>query len=1297
MQTRPLPLHILFSLTLVWTFFCTSGLAQGAVDKPTILIDRANALAVAAVVTPGAYPDADTVVVDSHTWVMYQKDGTYVQRDETYHKVLTQEGVESLRSLSSWFTIPYNTTRFHGVEVIRPDGTVVSVDIAANSRVMIDRSQMDSNIYNPNDKILMLNLPELKVGDLIHYTIEDTFSKVRTPGSFSELIPFENTSPIVHKTHTLIGPASLPLAGVAIRDRVGDTLTHTEHRVGDQIVHVWEGRDIPQAFPEPDMPSFHTVAQRVLVSTIPDWEWISRWYWDLSKPHLDRVNEPMRTKVRELLDGKDDPMARIRSIFTWVSQKVRYLGLTLEKNAPGYEPHPVDMTFDRRAGVCRDKAALLVAMLRLAGFDAYPVLIMSGPKKDPEVPQPFFNHAISCVRLDDGEGTIVLMDSTDEHTRDLFPPYLNNCSYLVAMPEGDHLRTSPVIPAADNMLTIGTRGTLDTSGSLDAETMLTFNGINDSAYRGFFARAPREKQRTYFETVLKKGYPGAELLSMDVAPENIMDTTGTLTVRLGFRVPELTVGKEGVRMLPLPPLGRHVGVARMLIDKMGLEKRRYPLFTKYACGVDETLRIELGEGMGALLSAPESMTTHSKETDFTRSFSIKDGTLVARHLFSLNLPEYSPAEYLGLKKNLAGQQVEDRSGCLFAATRKSVSIPAWYGSFNPDAVVLSHGVDVRVQDEHTWVRRDHIRQQILTYAGKKKNSEIRVDYTPAYERVRIVEATVTGKDGTVKSIEPQEINRMDAPWVGEAPMYPAAKTLVAGLPGVEQGSVIDYTLERVVEKRELFAVREILSGEYPVVRKTVRVRIPKSLMVRVVAADQGWGLAGKWVREPGHVIERTRREQDGFVTYFFAARRVAPVVQENDLPPAYAFQPVVALTSGTWSELAGGLAERFDGAAGQSEKTAATARTLVEEAGSDLEKVRLIRDYVARNIALKGPGTDTYPLEHAFGADVVLQAGYGCSADRAIVLYAMLQAVGLDPVFVVACNAPSVPALQEFMRVFVSRDWLDQVLVRVRVDERDIYLNDTDEYAVLGSTTLHGRAGLELPGGRLTIIEAGKGKHDGVDADYVIGLQDNGDALVTRTQTFRGTMYNDYHRMLAEMSPEMAARYRQEQTGQISLNGELTAYDQDFKAYPGQETIAVRVQRLGTRQGEYLYLDLPGMIEDLAGVDSRTRINPLFRDLDKETTIRIRIDLPRGTEKILVHPVGDFSIPIGEVGSMRVHGRVMPSRSGSLAHVPPQALEIEVHALSRPMVVSPADYQKLRRAEDILVENARGTLVLDME
>ena len=117
------------------------------------------------------------------------------------------------------------------------------------------------------------------------------------------------------------------------------------------------------------------------------------------------------------------------------------MGLTLEDDAPGYEPHDVALTFENRYGVCRDKAALLVALLRLAGVEAYPVLIHAGAKMDPEIPSPYFNHAVVAVARP--ASGYLLMDPTDESTKDLLPAYLSDKSYLVARPEGERLLTSP--------------------------------------------------------------------------------------------------------------------------------------------------------------------------------------------------------------------------------------------------------------------------------------------------------------------------------------------------------------------------------------------------------------------------------------------------------------------------------------------------------------------------------------------------------------------------------------------------------------------------------------------------------------------------------------------------------------------------------------------------------------------------------------------------------------------------------------------------------------------------------------
>ena len=92
----------------------------------------------------------------------------------------------------------------------------------------------------------------------------------------------------------------------------------------------------------------------------------------------------------DLTAGAATDMDKIKALFYFVSNKIRYMGITPEKDRPGFEPHDVCITFDKKYGVCRDKAALLVSMLRLAGLNAYPVLVSVGTHKDAEVPDPVF-------------------------------------------------------------------------------------------------------------------------------------------------------------------------------------------------------------------------------------------------------------------------------------------------------------------------------------------------------------------------------------------------------------------------------------------------------------------------------------------------------------------------------------------------------------------------------------------------------------------------------------------------------------------------------------------------------------------------------------------------------------------------------------------------------------------------------------------------------------------------------------------------------------------------------------------
>ncbi|MFO7906226.1 MAG: DUF3857 and transglutaminase domain-containing protein, partial [Pirellulaceae bacterium] len=560
---------------------------------PKTALEREDVVATAESVTTNTYPNANEVVLDEHIVVKYQPDGSAKTRDDEYVKVLTEKGRRERKSMNLRFNEHYSEVVPELIEIIKPDGTVREVDLEQQSKTMTEPSQMGSNIYNPKEKVLKITLSGLEVGDIVHYRIQRNQFKARMADTWSDYTLFEYTTPIRRILYEVEAPSDLPIEQKVLKDRVENTVEYSRKEHSDHTRHSWEVRDVPRMYKEPRMPPLSTVVQRLLVSTIPDWETVSRWYWDLSKPRLDATTPKMEEKVEELIAGASGDMDKVRRIFRFVSQEIRYMGITTEETAPGYEPHDVSMTFENRYGVCRDKAALLVAMLRLAGLDAYPVLIYVGPKKDEEVPQPYFNHAIAAVELEPGEYT--LMDPTDESTRDLLPNYLCNKSYLIAKPQGEDLQTSPIVPATENLLRVSSTGKLDSDNTLSVDTVIDFDGVNDSVYRGFFARQKQEDLRRFFEERVRKSVPGSTLESFEYTPEDLMNTEIPLSVSFSFSSEDYPTGESGTAMLPPPWVAKSLGVASFVLRGTGLSEREYPLATEIACGIDESFELDLSE------------------------------------------------------------------------------------------------------------------------------------------------------------------------------------------------------------------------------------------------------------------------------------------------------------------------------------------------------------------------------------------------------------------------------------------------------------------------------------------------------------------------------------------------------------------------------------------------------------------------------------------------------------------------------------------------------------------------------
>ncbi len=154
--------------------------------------------------------------------------------------------------------------------------------------------------------------------------------------------------------------------------------------------------------------------------------------------------------------------------------------------------------------------------------------------------------------------------------------------------------------------------------------------------------------------------------------------------------------------------------------------------------------------------------------------------------------------------------------------------------------------------------------------------------------------------------------------------------------------------------------------------------------------------------------------------------------------------------------------------------------------------------------------------------------GYGHLADRAILFHAMLTAVGLHPEFVLASKLPPIDSVNKVVKALPIPQEFVKPLVKMSVEGQVYYLNDTDQYARLGTVDADGKLGIVLSSQVLETISAIQDCKNRIATTYSVSLSDSGKARITVSKSYYGTIYNAKHRYFSELPPEERKRYHQE-------------------------------------------------------------------------------------------------------------------------------------------------------------------------
>ncbi len=360
----------------------------------------------------------------------------------------------------------------------------------------------------------------LEKGDVVEleYSLVPRRRSAPYNGYFGELVLFAGRGPELLKRYVLIAPAAQKIFVHA--EKVAPASVSA--RDGSQVF-LWESRAIPALPREARSPGVTEISPYIHVSTMGDWKQLGSWYADLIRPQF-ALDQSLNDELSRITNGLQTDKEKIRAIQEFVLRSTHYVAL--EFGIYSYKPYPVTQIYARRFGDCKDKASLMIALLRAAGIEAEIALVRTRSLGDVAVEPAsiaVFNHAIVYVPKYD-----LWLDGTAEYAgRELPLEDQGAFSLTVSLAGAAQIRHIPMSRVADNYTRHVIRGELSAQGVIQFSGSTTTRGEDAPGLRHDLA--VREQQLDTFRRDLAEVFPnvqvdsvavhGAEVLSSSVSVE----------------------------------------------------------------------------------------------------------------------------------------------------------------------------------------------------------------------------------------------------------------------------------------------------------------------------------------------------------------------------------------------------------------------------------------------------------------------------------------------------------------------------------------------------------------------------------------------------------------------------------------------------------------------------------------------------------------------------------------------------------------------------------------------------------
>ena len=317
------------------------------------------------------------------------RDGLTTAHVQQVWRINTLQGAKSFSPRPVTYAAMGEALCIVRARVLKGDGREVEATVSADQPVVEKGSAMyfDSRTRD-------LRFSQLEPGDVVEaeYYLLPAAEVNPCGGYYARLDLFRDYLPTQLWRRVVIAPNMMKL--YAVEHEMRPAVLRQD---GEKTTRIWEMRNIGARAFEALSPGASESGPYLHISTIGTMEEFGRWYNELLEPAL-KLDENLRAEAERIRQHNLSTQGKVQAVYESVQRNTKYVAF--EFGVHSYQPYTVSTVGRRGFGDCKDKAAMIVALLRAMGVPAEFAMVRTrtaGAMAEQAYSAQLFDHAVAYV------------------------------------------------------------------------------------------------------------------------------------------------------------------------------------------------------------------------------------------------------------------------------------------------------------------------------------------------------------------------------------------------------------------------------------------------------------------------------------------------------------------------------------------------------------------------------------------------------------------------------------------------------------------------------------------------------------------------------------------------------------------------------------------------------------------------------------------------------------------------------------------------------------------------------------